>query len=354
MTAVPKTDSPAQVLIVDDDEGLLILMADVLRAEGWAVDTAGSARETREWLASHHADLMLLDLKLRDGDAAVLVDRLREAALLPPFIVVTGQGDEKVAVEVMKRGARDYVVKNSALLDFLPSVTRRVLDGLARERELAVARQERARLEEEVLAASERERQSIGADLHDGLGQQLTVIELLCAGLRADSRTQAPQLTPGLDQLGGMLREAIAQTRTLAHGLVPVGDGPDALQAGLTGLVARMDSVGRVRCRLDCPQPVLLTNSVAAGHLYRIAQEGMNNAIKHGKAKTIVVELKIEGALLILRVVDDGVGLVKKEASAGAGLSIMRHRAEVIGARLRIESPRGHGVVVECAFPLAT
>ena len=89
--------------------------------------------------------------------------------------------------------------------------------------------EQRQRLELEILAISERERHTIGADLHDNLGQQLTALELMCAGLKADAMPH-PALARGLDRVGKMLREAIAQTRFLARGLVPVAPRPDALQ----------------------------------------------------------------------------------------------------------------------------
>lgn len=343
--------SPAHILIVDDDEGLLLLMAESVREAGHKVATAASGRAAREWLNTHRPDLMLLDLKLQDLAGTALVESLQGAAPHVPFVVVTGQGDEKAAVEVMKRGALDYIMKDGALLDLLPAVVQRVLAAQAQDAALAAAERERQRLENEIFAAAEQERSKIGADLHDDLGQRLTAMELMCAGLKDDSRRAGSSLTDGLDQLGRMLREAIAQTRALARGLVPLGDGPDALQVGLAELVSRMNSVGRVRCRLDCPEPVQVPDAAVAGHLYRIAQEGLNNALKHGEATAIAVELKTDAAGLHLRVTDNGAGLAESRPSAGVGLSVMKHRAEVIGARLRIESQPGRGVVIDCTLP---
>lgn len=347
-----RSPAPAHVLIVDDDEGLLILMADVIREAGYRVATARSGHEARLYLAEQRPDLMLLDLKLQDVAGAVLLERLQGAADRVPFIVVTGQGDEKAAVEMMKRGARDYVMKDAALLDLLPAVVQHVLAALAQETALAAAELERRRLENEIYAAAERERLKIGADLHDGLGQQLTAMELMCAVLKDDSRRVDPALTVGLDRLGRMLREAIVQTRALARGLVPVGEGADALQFGLAELVSRTNSVGRVQCRFECPQPVLLADTVAASHLYRIAQEGLNNALKHSRATTIVIGLFAAAGGLCLRVADDGVGLPAAGAAEGVGLGVMRHRAGIIGARLEVRSAPGRGVTVDCTLPL--
>ena len=115
---------------------------------------------------------------------------------------MTGQGDEKVAVEVMKQGALDYVMKDTGLLDLLPAVVRRALGTVAQERALAKAHAESRRLEGKILEISERERRRIGADLHDGLGQQLTAIELMCAGLKEDTARIRPEIAERLDRMG--------------------------------------------------------------------------------------------------------------------------------------------------------
>lgn len=339
---------PRPILVVDDDEGLLILMAEALRDAGYDVATAASAAEARKWLKEHTPDLMLLDLKLKDSNGPALVESLQREKTLVPFVVVTGQGDEKVAVEVMKQGARDYVMKDTGLIDLLPERVRRALASVDQERELASAQAEHRRLELEVLAVGERERHSIGGDLHDGLGQQLTAIELTCAMLKADA-ADYPALEQGLDQMGKMLREAIAQTRFLARGLVPVGSEPEALQNGLTELAARITALGKFRCDFQCPLPVTISDPFVAGHLYRIAQEAVNNAMKHAQARRVDIRLETSAGALVLSVTDDGSGLSRK--STGVGLGLMQHRAKMIGAELQIDSKPGAGVSIVCRLP---
>lgn len=333
----------ASILVVDDDEGLLILMAESLRAEGYVVETAESARDAHASLKAHAPDLMLLDLKLKDSDGPTLISQLQAEKSLVPFIVVTGQGDEKVAVEVMKQGALDYVMKDTALIDLLPSVVKRALTGIGQTKALASAREEHTRLEREVLAVSERERHSIGADLHDGLGQQLTAAELMIAGLKADA-ADSPSLARGLDAVGKMLRDAIAQTRFLSRGLVPLGSGPEALQIGLAELAARMNGLRTVRCVFDCPEPVTEDDPFVAGHLYRIAQEAVNNAAKHAAATQITIRLRRTKAWLELGVSDNGRGLGQKRT--GLGFGVMQHRAKLVGGELQIAS--NQGVHVTC------
>jgi signal transduction histidine kinase len=339
-----------RILVVDDDEGLLVLMAELLRDEGYDVLTADSGASALDRIRETAPDLLLLDFKLRDLAGSELVQRLREQHRLAPFIMVTGQGDERVAVEVMKQGALDYVMKDAALFDLLPTVVRRALRSVERDRALAAADRERERLEREILEAAEREQHRIGEDLHDGLGQQLTAIEMLCASLKSDVAGRQPELTAQVERIGGMLREAIAQTRSMARGLVPVKDEPDALWASLIELADRTTALGRMPCRFECPRPVLVPNNAVAGHLYRIAQEAVNNAIKHSGATALVVRLAASRNLLELRISDNGRGLPDTRPT-GLGLRVMRHRAEVVGAELTIESKPGRGVTINCVLP---
>jgi signal transduction histidine kinase len=343
-------DHAAKILIVDDDEGLLLLMAETLRAEGHDVATAASGRAALQCIDERPPDLMLLDLKMRDLDGPTLLAKLQQGEARVPFVVVTGQGDEKVAVEVMKRGALDYIMKDTALLDLLPAVVKRTLAAQAQAQALAAAQAEHQRLEHEVLAAGERERQSIGADLHDGLGQLLTAVGLMCTALKEDTAVSQPAVAKGLEQMSGMLREAVAQTRYLARGLVPVGGEPDALQTGLVELAARTNGLGRIRCQFECRKPVLLADSTVAGHLYRIAQEAVNNALKHSHAGRIVIRLAQNDHRLLLEVEDNGTGLPDARPT-GVGLGLMHHRASVIGAKLDIGSKRGSGVTISCLLP---
>ena len=129
----------AAILIVDDDPGLLRLATRTLEREGLSVSAAGSGAEAIQRLKASQPDLLLLDLKLQDTEAREIIAELTALNRLPAFVIITGQGDERVAVEMMKSGALDYVVKGRDFLDFLPSVVTRALKQVEKERRLAAA-----------------------------------------------------------------------------------------------------------------------------------------------------------------------------------------------------------------------
>ena len=257
----------------------------------------------------------------------------------------------------MKQGALDYLVKDRAMLELLPAVVKQAFERLERDRQLAAAHNALRESQSQLLTVSEREQRRIGQDLHDGLGQQLTAMEFLCHGLAQDLaapglEARRAELLRQADGLGQRLREATTFTRALSHGLAPVTLDREGLMAALADLAVRTEALGPIRCRFECPVPVFVSDSLAAGHLFRIAQEAVNNALKHARARGLSIRLTQRQGAVALEITDDGRGLPKSRATKpGMGLEIMRHRANVIGAALRLESAPGRGVTVTCLLP---
>jgi PAS domain S-box-containing protein len=217
---------------------------------------------------------------------------------------------------------------------------------------LAIARDitERKQLESAVLKASNREQQRLGHELHDGLGQDLTGISLLAAAL-GSSASQGKG--PGADELmhlATMTGHAIATCRAIARGLTPVNDATGGLVQALDEMVTVQRESHRVDVRFEtvAAAPIRLPTDVQ-DHLYRIAQEAVTNAQKHGRAELIKVTLNVEPTLVQLEVLDNGVGLAPAGApSTGMGLKIMRYRAAMIGARLSIGRADSGGTLIVC------
>jgi signal transduction histidine kinase len=337
----------AKIFVVDDDAGLVRLVQKALDREGFQAASASSGKEAIAWLTENTADLMLLDLKLEDIEGKELVSQLVNLGRNIPFIIITGQGDERVAVDMMKRGALDYIVKDVQFIEFVPTVVRQALDKLETQKQLTATR---AALEEskmQLLMVSEREQRRIGAELHDGLGQVLTAIELRCHALQQDLPSDRIDLQEQISQIGQYLREAVSQTRSLARGLSPVKLGCGGVLDALSELAVGM-SKGSIRCIFEeSDSPAL--DDLAAGHLFRIAQEAVNNAVKHSGATEIIIRLTNRNGTTRLEVADNGKGLPENaERQPGLGLPFMRHRASVIGANLEIKSSPGKGVKVIC------
>lgn len=207
-------------------------------------------------------------------------------------------------------------------------------------------------LERQIMDIGERERERIGHELHDGLGQQLTGIAFLSKALSRKLATQSAEEAAQATQIVTLINQAVSETRQLARGLQPVEVEENGLMSALEALAANIERLFHIQCKFQCNEAVLVKENAVANHIYRIAQEAVNNAIKHGKAKHISIELSAPQGRMQLSVHDDGMGfhpyLIGK--NSGMGLQIMRYRAKMIGASLDIESDPGHGSRIRAYF----
>lgn len=238
--------------------------------------------------------------------------------------------------------------------------TRRELEIRVQERtaELAIANDvlkremiERKRLEKSILEISEREKARIAQDLHDGLGQHLTGVAFLSKVLEHKlSERQSPDVDDA-KKIARLVNEAINQTRELARGLLPVQAESKGLMSALQHLAAEIEELFNVSCHFKCEDDLVIRDLDLATHLYRIAQEAVTNAIKHGQAGHIAIGLSRHRDKILLSIEDDGSGLPDQlESKDGMGIRIMNYRANMIGAALDIQKKPGGGTIVLCSL----
>jgi PAS domain S-box-containing protein len=210
---------------------------------------------------------------------------------------------------------------------------------------------ERKRLEREIIAASDSEMRRIGHDLHDGAGQQLTALALLCASLQQELQTDAPKFSEPFKKIGSELHAIIRQIRMLSHGLAPISFEENGLTEALRRLASDTSSVAKVNCEFEESATRAICDPQTAAQLYRIGQEAVTNALKHGEATKIQIALEANPKRTELRVSDNGKGFSQNGAKGyGLGLHAMRYRADLIGAELRIDSQAGRGTRISCTL----
>jgi two-component system CheB/CheR fusion protein len=209
---------------------------------------------------------------------------------------------------------------------------------------------ERKLLEKEILETSDREQRRIGQDLHDGLCQQLAGIELMSQVLEQNLAAKSKDGAERVGQIAAHIRDAINHTRSLARGLSPVTLESEGLMAALHELATNTTKIFNVRCSFDCDPPVPFNNQVAASQLFRIAQEAVSNAMRHGKATEIVIQLKERHDKIFVTIEDNGSGFPKSiPLRKGMGLRIMQSRAGMIGGTLVLNNSLSGGARVSCA-----
>jgi signal transduction histidine kinase len=230
-------------------------------------------------------------------------------------------------------------------------------DKLMRARRRAEASEQAARiLERRILEVTEAEQGRIGRDLHDGLGQHLTGVaflsRLLTRHLVAKQIPEADEATK-IEQL---VNKAVTWTRTLAAGLSPVEIDSGGLPSALRQLGLSTESIFPTRCAVRCPERLPPLPAWVPTHLYRIAQEAVNNAVKHANASHLWIELTPRAGerQLVLTVRDDGVGLPQQPGrTGGMGLQTMDYRARIIGGTVDVRRGEAGGTVVTCTCPTA-
>jgi PAS domain S-box-containing protein len=212
---------------------------------------------------------------------------------------------------------------------------------------------ERKHLESEIIEIANRERRRLGADLHDGLGQELTGISLMLRGLVKGGALAAFDCAPALNEIIALVNHAVESARKMALGISPVTLECGGLLPALRTLIGWCrDTYGiDVHLRLSIRTPLLIGESAAA-HLYLIVQEAINNAVRHGRARSIGVTLRTNRSWVSLSITDDGIGIAEHPArGAGMGIKLMEYRTAMMGGTMRVKRLPDGGTRIHSVCP---
>jgi len=373
-----------QILLIEDSADDAAMVETELRRAGYVpacrrIETSEAlsyALERQQW------DLVIADYRLPRFDGLAALAMVRAKGLDLPFIIVSGYITEETAVAAMKAGAHDYVMKDK-LARLGPAVARELREAVVRRErrraeealrrvygelemrveertaelktanaKLQAASAERRHLEYELLEITEKERRRIGLDLHDDLGQQLSGLALMTKGLELKlAKRRAPE-TPDAARIHNLVQQAMSHARDLARDLATLDLKGADLPAALDGLAQRATELFKISCRAERDGAIPPLESNIASQLYKIAQEAVTNAIKHGKAKCVGISLANGASQIILTVQNDGLPFPSLASpSTGMGLRIMNYRASLIGASLEIKGDALGGTRVICSVP---
>ena len=207
---------------------------------------------------------------------------------------------------------------------------------------------ERRRLERQILEISDDEQARIGQDIHDGLCQELVGLAFDANSLVTElARARQPEQARA-QRMADSLDHAITEARQMARGLFPIRLEGDGLGPALDQLAQGAAERFAVNCRFEQIGDLKVPSKAVATQLYRLAQEALNNALKHSQGKNICVRLELSVDLIQLQIEDDGVGKRCDWRQGGMGLHIMRYRARSIGASLEVSPGLQGGTVVRC------
>jgi PAS domain S-box-containing protein len=285
---------------------------------------------------------------------------------LERFIELGGKSFYDAAARARIRASASTVAKGSdtsfdvslrsidGALRWLRVVARGIRAGPGAEvnRVLGVAEDitERKRLERALNEATHEEQQRLGKEIHEGLAQELMGVALLARGLAASARKGRQKNAEELNRLSLLASRTVSTCHGIAQGLAPLSDAHGGLVQALHDLVDRQASAGGSAVKFDAIEsaPIRLPLPTT-DQVFRIAQEGLTNALKHAAAQSIKVTLDVQPDIVRLEISDDGAGLSPDAAeSAGLGVKIMRYRAEMIDAHLSIGPAKNGGTLLVC------
>lgn len=210
---------------------------------------------------------------------------------------------------------------------------------------------EHRELEQRIHAIRENERRRIGQDLHDDLGAHLVGVEAMAELLQRRLKKEGHPQAQFCAEISSLVNQATAKTRALGRGLCPVDLDDLGLSNALENLKKNTERAFGVVCTLDLSGDIGIRKHAVATQLYRIVQEAVNNALVHGKAKAIAIDMSAESGVLTLSIADDGIGITDDaEQGDGLGLRTMRHRANRIGAEMTVSRRQPKGTLVRCTI----
>ncbi len=372
--AAPQADDSVNILRVEDDTRNLDVVESILKPSGHRLVRAKTADEALIALIKDTFACIVLDIQMpgMNGLELARLIKTRKRSQHIPIIFLTAYFlEEKDILMGYDTGAVDYLTKplNSKIFKskvdvfvklFRTTGALTAANAALKQRTVELAEvngmllnqiRERQQLEALVLNISEREQQRIGQDLHDGLCQQLTGIKFKNHLLQQKlAERKSPQVREARE-IETLLSDAIEQARNQALGLHPVRLEADGLKTALHELAASINDVFGIECVCTFPDSVVIRNHDVAIHFYRIAQEAITNAIKHGKARKIELQMAERDGGFHLNIQDDGIGFTGTQpAHNGMGMHIMNYRARTLGAALNVRPGEHGGTLVTCSL----
>jgi signal transduction histidine kinase len=317
--------------------------------------------ELIDYWADYHLSFTVLYV-LPIGFATVYVNRTYALLLAVLSVVLSTEGDmlggapsPGIAIRLWNDG---IVVLLFLVVIYLLDTLHQALVGLEatvqdRTQALRLEMKERQRLEHETLDLSERERQAFGHELHDVVCQELASIaiagHLLVKKLQAKDMAEAENAR----EIATMVDRALLKARSVARGFFTAGFDVMGLAEALQETARNVEERSGVHCEVQWQENLVILNEDVVMHLFRIAQEAIQNAVKHAEPSRIEVSLRRKDETVQLAIQDNGKGLSPSEKPAkGLGLRIMAYRAGIIGGELKIENPSTGGTRILCLIPL--
>jgi PAS domain S-box-containing protein len=320
----------------------------------WITDVAQEGNLLRREAARAAGLASAMAFPIQNGDqffGALELFTARRAEPDPTTLNMMGAIGSEIGQFIQRRAAEDALRRAHEELE--TRVQQRTADLRSANHQLEAAIAERERLERELLEITEKERRRIGLDLHDDLGQKLSGIAMMTKGLELRLKKRHAAEAVEAEKIRDLVQQAMSHARTLARDLTTLDFKEKALPDALRELADRAQDIFAISCQFRANGEIAPLKPKVVSQLYKIAQEAVTNAVKHGKAKHVGIDLTNGAGKIVLTIENTGLPFPELTSkSAGMGLRIMNYRANLIGAALEVKSVKPEGTRVTCSLPL--
>lgn len=303
-------------------------------------------------------DLIISDYLTPEMNGIEFLTALNQRGAGIPVIIITGQGNEMIAVKAMKLGAKDYIVKSGSFFTLLPSVVARVIRESKLSESLRKSESRRRQLASQLLTAQENERRRISLEIHDEIAQSLSALKLRVSLLANRLRKDQSPLKAEFDATLTFVDAIIENTRRLSRDLSPSIIQGLKLSGSISWMVNDFSKQTKISVSLEMMDIDGLFNEKEQIVIYRIFQEALSNIRKHARARHVSVAITIKDDDLVLSIEDDGRGFDLTEvwnrhvAQRGLGLAALDERTLMLDGTLTISSEKGRGTRITVTIPI--
>jgi signal transduction histidine kinase len=354
-----------RILHLEDDLNDAELVREILASEGMACDIVRVDTRAAFFnaLEQNNFELIFADYSLPAFDGISAFKIAEEKSPDTPFIFITGKMGEDLAIETLKHGATDYILKDN-LSRLVPAVNRALqelrekVEHKRADEELKESQKKLRYLSSELLTAQEKERKRIAGELHDSIAASLSAIKFSIEKIVGQTKEDGPTKAE-LRDLISRIQQVNEETRRIMADLRPSVLDDLGIVPAINWFCREFQktystvSIGKKIDieESDVPDPLRTP-------IFRIFQEALNNIAKHSKAKFVELSLLKSNQRIELSIRDNGEGFdlgaqaLAEDSKRGLGLISMRERAELSGGSLGIESIKGKGTVIHASWPL--
>ena len=339
-----------KILLIEDNPGDARLIQEYLsdlKHIEYNFQHADRLQKGIEILENEFVDVVLLDLNLPDSEGLTGVEQIFAVAPNIPVIVLTGLNDETTAINAVKMGAQDYLVKDKVESELLIRSIRYAIERKRAEEDHQKLLEQRIR-SLSIIEAQENERRRISRELHDGLGQLLSAAKLNFGMIDLVNNNNKEKSSDIVKQVDSIISKAIVEARRIAHDLRPTTLDDFGLIPALR-ILCQFAKITGIKVKFQVSPTLERIDPKVEIAIYRIIQESFNNISKYAESTEVSLDLYRKDNQVFVRVKDNGKGFDTenvtrtKKAGGGFGLLNMKERAELIGGKVEIISSPGHG-----------